>query len=87
MAEILGVIRYEESQMKFEVPSTAGMLDKAYELVGFELPPELSVEEKSRLAVEVYKSWLLAESQGRIATAIAELTTHLEACVPSRNNG
>jgi len=72
--------------MEFEVPST-GMLDKAFELVRFELSAELSVEEQSRLAVEVYKAWVLADSQGRIATAISGLTMSLEACGSARNSG
>ena len=65
--------------MEFEPIGRAGILDEALRLVQSELPGDLSSEEQSRFAVEVYKAWLNAESQGRIASAISELTISVEA--------
>ena len=73
--------------MKFESLGRSGLLDDAFKLVEFELPPELSVEDRSRLAVEVYKAWLNAEALGEIESAISRLAMSLEENTLSRNNG
>ena len=72
--------------MKFELFVRSGELDLALKQVQLELPLDLSSEEQSRLAVEVYKAWVNAEALGRIASSIAGLTATLEASGLSRNH-
>ncbi|MBK8376040.1 MAG: hypothetical protein IPL18_14795 [Sphingomonadales bacterium] len=72
--------------MEFEPLGRTGELNEALKLVQHELPLDLSSEEQSRLAVEVYKAWLNAEALGRIASSISGLTTTLEASGLSRNH-
>ena len=71
--------------MEVEPASGVGVLDKALELVKFELP-QVPPEEQARLAVEVYKSWVLASSLNRISSNIEGLTTTLST-LQSRNSG
>ncbi|MEZ5583969.1 MAG: hypothetical protein R3F37_15615 [Candidatus Competibacteraceae bacterium] len=71
--------------MDFE-PGEPGVLDEALKLVDFELPGSFSDEEKSRLAVEIYKAWLLADASARISNAINQLALSLEALGLDRNN-
>lgn len=71
--------------MNLELNET-GDLDKALELVKSELPPGLPDEEQARLAVEIYRSRILASSLSRIASSIEGLTMTLET-FGSRNSG
>ena len=71
--------------MEFEPLGCNGELNEALKLVEQELSPNLSSEEQSRLAVDVYKAWLSAEALGRIASSIAALTATLETVALSRN--
>lgn len=72
--------------MDFSPIGKSGVLSDALRLVESELPLVLSDEEQARLAVEVYKAWLSSDASGRIASAISELATSLEALGLSRNN-
>lgn len=71
--------------MDFE-SGEVGVLDDALKMVDSELLPGLSDEDRSRLAVEVFKSWAILSASARIARAIEGLTLSLDAAGFSRNS-
>ncbi len=71
--------------MDSEMFSRSGKLNAALELVQHELPMNLSTEEQSRLAIEVYKAQIGAEAVAYLTSAVERLVTTLEATTLSSN--
>ena len=73
--------------MESESFGRTGELNAALELVQLELPLNLSAEEQSRLAIEIYKARLNAESIARLTSAVERLVTTLDTSIPHLNRG